>query len=235
MEISKEQILEQTRQIPQWRHRIALPHGVVTLGKLDTEKEWARYNVSDSLEGRRVLDIGCSDGFYSFECEKRGAEFVLAIDDESSHLAGGNNGFQIVKSILNSKAEYLPLSIYDLDPDQHGRFDEVFFLNVLYHLRYPLLGLDRIHAVMNPGGVMYFKSFYEFDYGTKIFGRRVGFGLNRRPWARFYPNTELAGDPTNWWGPNIRCIRDMLMSSGFIIEKDLGRTYDRVYLQCRRK
>ena len=32
---------------------------------------------------------------------------------------------------------------------------------------------------------------------------------------RFYPGKELGDDPSNWWGPNIQCIIDMLKSVGF--------------------
>ena len=39
------------------------------------------------------------------------------------------------------------MSLYDLDPDRFGRFKIVFCFGLLYHLRYPLLGLDRIAAL----------------------------------------------------------------------------------------
>jgi tRNA (mo5U34)-methyltransferase len=31
----------------------------------------------------------------------------------------------------------------------------------------------------------------------------------------FYPGAELAGDPTNWWGPNPPAVEAMLKSVGF--------------------
>jgi tRNA (mo5U34)-methyltransferase len=31
----------------------------------------------------------------------------------------------------------------------------------------------------------------------------------------FYPGTELAGDDTNWWGPNVACVKAMLYDLGF--------------------
>ena len=41
----------------------------------------------------------------------------------------------------------LKLSVYDLDPEQHGEFDLVFNYGLLYHLRHPLLSLDRVRRV----------------------------------------------------------------------------------------
>ena len=36
-----------------------------------------------------------------------------------------------------------------------------------------------------------------------------------RPAMIFYPESELGGDPTNWWGPNHAAVRGMLLSVGF--------------------
>lgn len=47
---------------------------------MDNLETLKRLELSDDLSGKRVLDIGAWDGFYSFECEKRGAK-VLAIDN----------------------------------------------------------------------------------------------------------------------------------------------------------
>jgi tRNA (mo5U34)-methyltransferase len=38
------------------------------------------YQVLPDLTGKRVLDVGAWDGFWTFECLKRGAREVVAID-----------------------------------------------------------------------------------------------------------------------------------------------------------
>ena len=38
-------------------------------------------------------------------------------------------------------------NVYNLSPQRHGTFDLVLCLGVLYHLRNPLLGLDRLWGV----------------------------------------------------------------------------------------
>ena len=35
-----------------------------------------------------VLDVGCFDGFYAFLAERRGAERVVAVDNEQYRLLG---------------------------------------------------------------------------------------------------------------------------------------------------
>jgi tRNA (mo5U34)-methyltransferase len=36
-----------------------------------------------------------------------------------------------------------------------------------------------------------------------------------RPVMVFYPGATLNNDPTNFWGPNIACVREMLREVGF--------------------
>lgn len=216
--------------IPRWRHRIQIGQ-FTTPGTEDTDGEMARLALEPSYEGLRVLDIGCSDGIYSFEVERRGATEVLAIDDESSLLAGGVNGFTVAKKLLNSNVSYQVMTVDDLDPSVHGRFDRVLFVNVLYHLKNPLVALERIHDVTRPGGQMMLKSYYQTDIRKWIRGRCYGLDIDRRPKFWFYPSTELGGDPTNWFGPNRRGLEALLAAAGWEFEHHLTWA-DRLYYRC---
>lgn len=81
-----------------------------------------------------------------------------------------------------------------------GQFDLVLFLGVLYHMRHPLLALERVFSVCRD---------------LCILENHVDLLQTKRPAAAFYPNRELRNDPTNWWGPNIACVRSMLKAVGF--------------------
>ena len=61
-----------------WFHTIDLGNGVRTRGQKDTPTEVGIMEIPDDLTGRTVLDVGAYDGFYSFECERRGASRVVA-------------------------------------------------------------------------------------------------------------------------------------------------------------
>ena len=100
----------------------------------------------DDLSGKTVLDIGAWDGYFSFEFERRGARRVLAID----RFAWDNRGlecFLLARQHFGSKVEYRKMDVLDLHPDEVGTFDLVFCAGVLYHLRHPMLGLERIRSV----------------------------------------------------------------------------------------
>ena len=52
---------------PFWYHRIALPGGVVTPGFSPLNVK--AYGVPEDLSGKRVLDVGAWDGYWSFYAE----------------------------------------------------------------------------------------------------------------------------------------------------------------------
>src|SRR5215212_10626501 len=126
-----------------WWHSIDLGHGNVTPGVHKIEELRDNYNrlgLPSDLSGKRLLDIGCWDGFYSFEAERHGAE-VVAVDVWRPET------FFIAHKALNSQVRFLETSVYELSREQVGSFDIVLFLGVLYHLQHPLLALQRVCEV----------------------------------------------------------------------------------------
>src|SRR5256885_11922615 len=120
-------------------HSIQLPDGSILPGLQPIEHlRWrlGLFGLPEDLRGLRVLDIGAWDGWFSFECERRGAA-VVAVDCVELDT------FLEARQLLDSKVEYLTLDVNELSARRLGRFDIVLFLGVLYHLRHPLLGLEK--------------------------------------------------------------------------------------------
>ncbi len=185
-----------------WFHRIDLGNGVVTPGVDDTPRKLPTLHFPDDLRGKTVLDIGAWDGFFSFEAEGRGASRVLATDSFSWNGEGWGSkaGFELARRALGSKVDDMEIEVLDLSPSSVGSFDLVLFLGVLYHMRYPLLALDKLASVTR---------------GMAIIETVVDKVWDRRPTMAFYPGSELTNDPTNWWGPNPAAVEAMLKSAGF--------------------
>ena len=185
-----------------WYHTIDLGNGIVTRGIDDTPLRLARLQLPGSLSGRTVLDIGAWDGFFSFECERRGAARVVAADYYSWHGTGwgAKAGFQLAREALGSRVADVDIDVMELAPERVGTFDVVLFLGVLYHLRHPLLALEKIAAVTRD--LLILETVVDL----------VGLG---RPAVAFYPGRELNADPTNWWGPNHAAVVGMLQTVGF--------------------
>ena len=185
-----------------WFHTIPLRDDLLTPGlEPDTPRKLLRLDLPDDLAGRTVLDVGTWDGFYAFEAERRGAARVLATDHHAWSSPGwGDAGFRCAHRALGSRVEARELEVLDHTPERVGAFDIVLFLGVLYHMRHPLLALERMASVTKERLIL--------ETHVETLGVR-------RPLAAFYPGTELDGDHSNWWGPNASAVEAMLRAAGF--------------------
>lgn len=201
-----------------WFHSIELEPGLVTPGRADTSAQVPRLHLPE-LTGKAVLDVGAWDGFFSFEAERRGAARVVALDTFSWQPRGtgtGKAGFELARHALGSRVEDIEVEVTDIAPETvGGTFDVVLFLGVLYHLRHPLLALERLRSVCDE---------------LLILETHVDLIGSRRPAAAFYPGAELEDDWTNWWGPNPAAVEGMLRAAGF---RDVRRVHPSSWLPGR--
>ncbi len=95
-----------------WYHSIELPDGTVTDGLISIERlktRVAHMPIPADLHGKRVLDIGAWDGWFSFEMEQRGAD-VVAVDCVEIE------NFLYAHDARKSKVDYRILDVMDLTP-----------------------------------------------------------------------------------------------------------------------
>ena len=221
MILNSEEIQNRVNAYTDWYHRIELAPGIVTPGINDSSK---MLQILDNLglpqdaTGTRVLDIGCRDGFFAFEMERRGAE-VIGID----YAAPEVTGFGIVAEILNSKVTYLVENVYDLSPETHGTFDVVLFLGVLYHLRNPLQAFDGIRQVVKEGGLMFVETQLSTDPTLT---------QSQVPIWQFYPGDTLNNDDSNKWAPNMAGLAAVITECQFDILND-SLSGNRGYVTCQ--
>jgi len=169
----------------------------------------------EDLRGKRVLDIGAWDGWFSFECERRGA-VVVAVDCVELDT------FVEARRLRGSRVEYLTLDVNELSARKLGRFDVVLFFGVLYHLRHPLLGLEK--AVELSRDIALIESFVIPSEERRI--RNV---------MEFYERAELGGQIDNWCGPTPECAMAMCRSAGFAQVELMDVTEQRASIICRRR
>ncbi|HET7274965.1 MAG TPA: TIGR04290 family methyltransferase [Longimicrobiaceae bacterium] len=171
------------------------------------------------LTGKTVLDIGCNAGFYSLKLHARGAR-VTGIDHDEHYLKQA----RFAADVLGADIEYHQMDVYDVDR-LGQQFDYVLFMGVLYHLRYPLLALDRVARL--PRERLVFQSMLRGTNetmpiaGDYAITEREIFDDRRYP-AMFFVENRYAGDPTNWWIPNRAAMEAMLRSAGLRIDEHPG-------------
>jgi len=185
-----------------WWHQIDLGGGLITPGPCNCSEKLHHLGLPERLDGLSVIDVGAWDGFFSFECERRGAARVLATD---YHLwtvpgIGDKGGFELARRALQSKVEDKTILVEDLLPETVGEFDLVLFLGVLYHAQDPMLYLRRIRSICK---------------GTAIIETHIDALDYPRPAMVFYPGATLNHDASNFWGPNPAAVESMLKEVGF--------------------
>ena len=105
---SKEQIISEMNSL-EWVHSIDLGGGLRTPGRWGEHSPPLMQAVREiDFTGKKVLDIGCWDGLFSFEAEKLGASEVYATDIVSQRPHDGHPTFRFAQRILNSRAQSLP-------------------------------------------------------------------------------------------------------------------------------
>jgi 2-polyprenyl-3-methyl-5-hydroxy-6-metoxy-1,4-benzoquinol methylase len=178
------------------------------------------------FSGKRVLDIGAFAGTMTFFAEDCGAT-VVSVDVQDPET----NGFALLHELRSSTATHVMCSVYDLHPDLFGVFDTVIFSGVHYHLRHPILAMERLNSVLKGSGDFFVLGTVGdmWLHAPDTMGAGVNPSLvarssnanamsvpdlNHIPIAGFYRG-DYAGDRSNWFIPNTLALSEMIKSCGF--------------------
>ncbi len=201
-----------------WWHSIDLGAGRVTPGVhqlAELQRNYREFFLPEDLTGKRLLDLGCWDGFYTFEAERHGAQ-VTSVD-----VWRPPTYFQ-AHAALSSQAVFHEKSVYELQRNELGGFDIVLFLGVLYHLKHPLLALERVCEMTNDFAVI---ETHAVDNLYDV----------ARPVMEFYEVDQLGGQYDNWWGPNSECVMQMARAAGFVRTEALRLDPTRAVVKAYRR
>jgi len=235
------ELADRIKAIPYWYHKIELPDGTVTPGWAPLDP--ARYGVPADLTGKRVLDIGAWDGYWTWEALKRGAREVVAIDDFSDDCGDPDRikrngwetfdlcreGFGFTKRdpecvnlscdlhwINDSGQKLLRMqtSVYTIsDPEYNLGTFDVVFF---FGTIYHLRHpLLALEAISRvAAGSIYIESAALDDYSPYRGGLNRGYRDSDMV-MEFYPGGQYGANTGNWWAPTLQCLLNMVVSVGF--------------------
>jgi 2-polyprenyl-3-methyl-5-hydroxy-6-metoxy-1,4-benzoquinol methylase len=138
-EWNRQSILEVRDLLGPWNHNIELPFGIYTAHCRDYYPAHEEiltiinHQLSGAFEAKRILDIGCLEGYFSAECALQGAS-VVGIDGKAINI----RKCEFVRSVLG--IQNLTLVRDDamrVTRKKYGSFDVVLALGLLYHLDNP--------------------------------------------------------------------------------------------------
>lgn len=122
---------------------------------IDTEwnshQKWSRLEkIYPLLKGAKILDIGCSSGYYMFRMLAHQPEWVWGIDPSFLFFSQ----FKAIQKLTQAPRIYFsPVGMDDLS-FLKNEFDVIFCMGILYHRRSPHDALRSIRELLKPGGIL---------------------------------------------------------------------------------
>ena len=137
------------RDLHPWRKGPYSLFGVNIDTEWRSDFKWDRLaHAVESLEGRRVLDVGCGSGYHCWRMKGAGAAEVIGIDPTPLFVLQ----FKAIQRYLNiDTVHVLPLALKQL-PARLKAFDTTFSMGVLYHRRSPIDHLTDLRDTLVSGG-----------------------------------------------------------------------------------
>jgi tRNA (mo5U34)-methyltransferase len=151
------EIRKQLLNLSPWRKGPFDVAGITIDAEWRSDMKWSRLqDAIQPLDGRRVLDVGCGNGYYARRMQAAGADHVIGIDPTVlyviQHLA--LSLFAPLDTVF-----VLPLRSDEL-PEGARAFDTCFSMGVLYHQRAPLTHLQQLRGFLRPGGELVLETLF---------------------------------------------------------------------------
>lgn len=167
---------------------------------LDTEWrsdwKWARVAPHLDLRNKRVLDVGCGNGYYMWRMLGAGADCVIGVDPSWLFFCQ----FQAMAHYLPQRPVWhLPFTLEELPAGLQG-FDCVFSMGVLYHRRSPIDHLLALQDCLVRGGELVLETLViEGDENAVL-----------------VPEDRYAQMRNVWFLPSVPALERWLRRAGFV-------------------
>jgi len=192
----KEALLARLQELCPWRKGPFALFGIEVDSEWVSSRKWNRLaHRITPLTGRRVLDIGSSNGYYLLRMADQWPQLALGVEPYLTFY------FQFL--LLQHYAQVpniftLPVTFEEL-PVLAGYFDTVFSMGVLSHRRAPLDTLSAMRQVLRRGGQLVLETLV----------------LEGEEELALCPEKRYAKMNNVYFLPTVPCLRNWLQRSGF--------------------
>ena len=208
----RKELQRRVAELAPWPTSIYLGEGVWTAPGVNMIKtNWYVSNIEKelgTLKGKRVLDVGSNTGYVALEAGLRGAE-VVSIEP---HQVNNERCKFVYETycLLDTKIALTKTRMEDLNVEDHGRFDAIFFLGTIYHTEKPWEVLKNMagmtDVIMVESRLAAHDAINE-NIGRYSFEKLVESGANHFPLHRV--DTGVIRKPTRY------TLFEMIRQSGF--------------------
>jgi len=153
----KEQLRELLLRLSPWRKGPFSIEGIEIDAEWRSDWKWARLaNDILPLQDRKVLDVGCGNGYYALRMREAGASVVIGVDPTLVYVMQ----FLAINAFHRDPRTFvLPLRLEETPPARNI-FDTTFSMGVLYHQRSPIDHLRRLRTTLRAGGQLVLETIY---------------------------------------------------------------------------
>ena len=122
---------------------------------IDTEwrscLKWDRIAAHVKFRERKVLDVGCGNGYYGWRMLQAGAKLVVGLDPFLLYVTQ----FEVIRRYAGSLQSHFVLPVSDTAiPERLAAFDVTFSMGVLYHRTSPIDHLQALWHSLSAGGTL---------------------------------------------------------------------------------
>ncbi len=179
-----------------WRKGPFELFGIRIDSEWDSSLKWRRVAPHLApLTGRRVLDVGSSNGYYLYRMAPAQPRLILGIEPYRLYYFQ----FLTLQHFIDPPVLYnLPLTLEAL-PDMPQWFDTIFCMGILYHRRSPLDTLSRLGGLLSAGGQLVLETLIIRGNGSQA----------------LFPGKRYARMRNVYFIPTVSCLENWLARSGF--------------------
>jgi len=201
----KSTLEKQLKEFIPWRKGPFNLFGIEIDTEWRSDLKWSRLaHMIAPLKGRRVLDVGSGNGYFSLRMVSEGANLVVGLEPHMAYFAQ----FCALRNFLpSSPAVLLPIPLEQM-PRPLPHFDTVFSMGVIYHRRSPIDHLLHLKDCLCSGG--------ELVLETLVVDGPAGYSL--------LPRAGYARMSNVWFIPSIPSILQWLDRCGFINVKVISES-----------
>ncbi|OQB49065.1 MAG: tRNA (mo5U34)-methyltransferase [bacterium ADurb.Bin157] len=147
------------------------------------------------LKDKKILDVGCGNGYYLFRMAEQKPAIAIGVDPSSLFLAQ----FEAINKYGKCENAFLLPIGFEALPENMKTFDTVFSMGVFYHRRAPFDFLKTLKMLLNEGGELILETLIiDGDENTVL-----------------VPPDRYAGMKNVWFIPSARAMVNWLKKSGF--------------------
>lgn len=187
-------VYETAKQLMPWRK------GPFKIGEIYIDSEWksnVKYNMLRphfDLKDKRVVDIGCNNGYYMFRMQEDKPKLLVGFDPSPLY----KTQFDFINHFIKSDIVYELLGVEHLEFYEE-KFDTIFCLGVLYHRSDPVAMLKSLYKGLDKKGEVILDTFY----------------IDGEEEMALCPKSSYSKIPNIYFVPTIKALKNWCIRAGF--------------------